>query len=429
MGRARDGESLDAIPSDSVNMIDIQASASVVVDDSGASPTVLFSLAYDPSSASAIVVGSSIIFPLAIPVDADDVLIHNSTLLLTATVQKITESEGDKTALEIKSFDSPNLFEGLRDDPHFNPKSLPVHRFPFEFKRPTAGSSASIPKFLQKSVRLLSPLRITPKIVHLNPSRSILAASIYNTLHDNEEKLINVLSVTANIPGVVLKPIVENYPLAMSAGDESRVLFDIFAMEDAEDAPSCEITFVVKWTTESEGLCGQVVVSKFHPDLPDSAIVLNRNVKEITSSPTLKGLDIAFRVLSPVLLRTVFTIEMTIVNKSSHSRNLNVSVPQKWAMKHEKKPIDAKVGTFTNLHMPAQEFVDRLLEAESQEAALICLENDLELGIITSNSCKSVHLHFIALRGNLHTIEALDIVDKSSGDRIELRKFMQVYAS
>ncbi|KAJ3011025.1 UNVERIFIED_CONTAM: hypothetical protein HDU68_001860 [Siphonaria sp. JEL0065] len=92
------------------------------------------------------------------------------------------------------------------------------------------------------------------------------------------------------------------------------------------------------------------------------------------------------------------------------------------------KEFDPVVGRFTNLHMPVTAFMSRLVDAECREASMFCLENNFELGNMAVGSCQSVHLHFIALRGNLHTIEAVDIVDVENGQVFELRKFMQVYA-
>ncbi|KAJ3063637.1 hypothetical protein HDU98_000552, partial [Podochytrium sp. JEL0797] len=70
-----------------------------------------------------------------------------------------------------------------------------------------------------------------------------------------------------------------------------------------------------------------------------------------------------------------------------------------------------------------------LFEGLIDEASLFCLENDFELGLPPVGACQSIHLHFIALRGNLHSIEAVDIVDVETGGVVELRKFMQVFAS
>ncbi len=61
------------------------------------------------------------------------------------------------------------------------------------------------------------------------------------------------------------------------------------------------------------------------------------------------------------------------------------------------------------------------------EASLVCLEGEVELSPLLASSCQTVNLHFIAIKGHLHTIDNIDLIDLETQKRTRIRNILQVF--
>ncbi|CAG8448199.1 2141_t:CDS:2 [Ambispora gerdemannii] len=77
--------------------------------------------------------------------------------------------------------------------------------------------------------------------------------------------------------------------------------------------------------------------------------------------------------------------------------------------------------------MEEAEFLKRYLEFETNEADIICLENNVRIGPLNPSTCESVSLHFIAIRESLHVIDLVQLVDNDTGFITNLRNVLEIY--
>ncbi|KAJ3286368.1 hypothetical protein HDU79_006550 [Rhizoclosmatium sp. JEL0117] len=456
-----------------------RASASGSTSASGSgSEAPLFSYAWRPKEAAPRVKDNVALFPLRVPLSLGRVSnrggladVADLRLSLTATVQPVLQNSNthvhNPDLCDPEDFDAANLFDGLVDDPFFNPNSLPNHRLPFQFRKHSLLHIVPTPKFVRKVLPLTSALRLSASVVHPNSQKMILSTQLLNSTLGQEASSIQVLSVTADMTDTVIQPLAnDSSPVDIHSGDESCFLFSVFKLDRSvgyssnvnnqsnieKYQPSAYLSFTVQWTSAVKGLQNQVFESKWYclfdayndksalisagKEEAKSVGVSNYDLSAISKGRAVpetvgNGLEISFRVMPPVQLRNVFTVEMLVVNSSPKSRKLRVSLPQQYIPKASADSIenfDPKIGRFTQLHMPVETFLNKLIESEAREANIFCLESNFDLGEIPVGSCQSIHLHFIALRGNLHTLEALNVIDEDDNKVIELRKFLQIYA-
>lgn len=73
------------------------------------------------------------------------------------------------------------------------------------------------------------------------------------------------------------------------------------------------------------------------------------------------------------------------------------------------------------------EFYKRYADFEKMEASLVCLEGEVELRALHPNSCQTVNLHFIAIKGHLHTIEKIDLIDLDSQKLFHIPSILQIF--
>ncbi|KAI9349688.1 hypothetical protein BDR26DRAFT_1004069, partial [Obelidium mucronatum] len=394
-----------------------------------------------------IVTENSILFPLRIPINMSTVSSRLAfsdgqelVLSINATVQPVMGNTNNDPKRSIsdcdaEDFDAVNLFDGLIDDPFFNPNSLPTHRLPFQFKKKQSLFQLGVlaaPKFIRQSLPLISPLRVDTSVVHPDSQKMILTVDVSNILDEclfvaESDVPICILGVDADLSNSVIKPLANlAYPVAAHSGDQLSFLFNIFKLDrtigysnsvappsaqSSARKPSNVLSLTVKWTADMKGLRNQIFESKWYCLFDESSAMISGSLpsgKENARSVGLShydlsaiskgkvdvvdsGLEISFRVMPPVYLRSVFTVEMLVVNTSPKARTLRVTIPQKSLFESgmEDEEFDPKVGRFTKLHMPVGAFMKRLVAAECREASMFCLENNFDLGYMPIGSCQS----------------------------------------
>ncbi|KAJ3054598.1 hypothetical protein HK097_001326 [Rhizophlyctis rosea] len=136
-------------------------------------------------------------------------------------------------------------------------------------------------------------------------------------------------------------------------------------------------------------------------------------------------------VTTPSILRKVFTVQAFVVNRSSRDRNLTLVVPNPHKEKHVSTHPSSvpKDGDVFGVHMLAEEFLKRYQDVEKHEASIVCLENYVELRSLAPGTCQTVNLHFIAVKGHLHRIERVQVLDRDTNHAVDLRNVLDVYVT
>ncbi|KAL3901120.1 MAG: hypothetical protein SGCHY_000840 [Lobulomycetales sp.] len=144
-----------------------------------------------------------------------------------------------------------------------------------------------------------------------------------------------------------------------------------------------------------------------------------------------------------VRLNQVFTMQVLLVNTGDTPRNLRVCVPDKYT----RAPLpatrcDARVPMLeaaavlpTNsakqqpvgIVLDPHGFYSRYMEFEKREASIVCLEEETTLSPLAGKSCVTCNLHFVPIKGQLHTIKELIIVDLDSGEQDTIHNGLSVF--
>ncbi|KAJ3128462.1 hypothetical protein HK098_004357 [Nowakowskiella sp. JEL0407] len=171
--------------------------------------------------------------------------------------------------------------------------------------------------------------------------------------------------------------------------------------------------------------------SSVPPPLP-----LKNNV-EMNLNDQIEGLSISFSVENPVYLRKLFSIQTFLVNNSNHVRYLTLRVPNQFGKLNDPPSRPTSQSTTTpiplyelaNVSMNFEEYETRWTESERQEASLVCLENNIRLGPLLPGACQSVNLHFIPIKGHIHVIELIQVVDHDLRRIIDLSNVLMVHVN
>ncbi|CAG8510321.1 4329_t:CDS:2 [Paraglomus brasilianum] len=147
------------------------------------------------------------------------------------------------------------------------------------------------------------------------------------------------------------------------------------------------------------------------------------------------GVVVSFSVDSKVIIGKVFTITVFIVNRSKHVRRFTVVVPNRRRPSESAKnlppiPVGVKSTTQNNQlepYMEETEFLRRHTDFGTNETGIICLENNVRIGPLSSSTCETTKLHFIAIRESLHVIDLIQLVDNDTGFITNLRSVLEVY--
>ncbi|KAI8614811.1 hypothetical protein BC830DRAFT_351782 [Chytriomyces sp. MP71] len=133
-------------------------------------------------------------------------------------------------------FDSPNLLDGLSDDPYFNPNALPVHSLPFQLKRQSVANLFQVPLIVNKSIPLLSCFALTLRAFEASSTTVILRASLINLVPVSEACSVKVMSLVPEIPGQTIKSICAGaFPAELLAGDEACFVFNALKLSNGSN--------------------------------------------------------------------------------------------------------------------------------------------------------------------------------------------------
>jgi len=154
--------------------------------------------------------------------------------------------------------------------------------------------------------------------------------------------------------------------------------------------------------------------------------------------PIFQELMVAIQAPSPVPLNSIFTLNITVTNFGSKTRDLSVVIgPIKNEIlatslnvdQDEEKFIESKVKVppppdMTKLSMQPLEYFDSRVQNQPN---IICLEKSLRLGSLNPKSSLSTNLQFIALKEGLMYLDKISLVDSVERKAYEVTGGRQVY--
>ncbi|KAG9302788.1 hypothetical protein G9A89_009565 [Geosiphon pyriformis] len=170
------------------------------------------------------------------------------------------------------------------------------------------------------------------------------------------------------------------------------------------------------------------------PTIPDNDVlsavgngILAATPKRPAEMEVSDGVVVSFSVESKVIIGNVFNIQVFIVNRSKHVRRFTVVVPNRrrpndsaiknlppipvvGKLSHPAEALGHGSANTVEAFMEETEFLKRYLEFETNEADIICLENNVRMGPLNPSTCESISLHFIAVRESLHVIDLVQLI-------------------
>lgn len=171
-------------------------------------------------------------------------------------------------------------------------------------------------------------------------------------------------------------------------------------------------------------------VPSFHKtsDLPTP---FSHKRAQSTSTALGSGIIVTFSLPNEqsVTRGSLFTLDVMIINKSRHLRNFELLLPHKRRIAHaSSRSIEGlrRVPTHRAI-MDDQEFVKRHGDMDADEAALVCLENNIRVGSLPPMSCQNLQLCLVGLQTGLHTLEHVQLRDEDTGFITNLRNVLGIW--
>ncbi|KAJ3143788.1 hypothetical protein HK101_003079, partial [Irineochytrium annulatum] len=333
---------------------------------------VIFSYAYSPHvPEQGVVKGEGCcLFPLRLPI---------------VTVQPLIPPTADRYPTAIfcdpVDFDSQNLFQGLTEgsvlfftlykeiipdryykDPHFNPENFPTHRLPYQYKRQSTLPSLPMPTVLRSSLPIISPLDLRPRLISTSTSL-MLSLVMSNSLQADTE--LNLESVACEFGGFSAASLGEvTYPLPLQASESVGVIFNLEPTEDLGRGGAAAAVFRrnlggggpitlhaipqalvghqadlclclrVQCSTNVSGTRGQTMSSRHHFRISTGGQRPNIRMETLEllpksgiDPPSLAGIEISMKVITPAAERKSFAVQAFFVNRTNRTRHFSLSVP------------------------------------------------------------------------------------------------------
>ncbi|KAI9361222.1 TRAPP trafficking subunit Trs65-domain-containing protein [Zopfochytrium polystomum] len=440
---------------------------------------VIFSYAYKPhlSSQQPIIGEGFCLIPLRLPIDSSKGKGSSAAatfLNLTVTVQSITSTSqnpaGYDSYCEENDFDAINLFDGLAEDPFFNPDSVPVHRLPYQYRRQSTSHPPVAPRVLRRSIPVVPLIALSVRLMSNVPNMVLVALSMKSQLE--EKYRVQIESLDASLSNSVMTQLGGvDFPASLTSWDAISLLFSASSLDElrpgltdpaqgrfAVQSPSSVVSspsvivddplsfkflsVSLRAASTVPGTFGQSIASKWHCALDSSALSstspqislsLSHGRRYNVSSripfgmsddldSILDGIEISFAAPPPIQLKKVFTVHVLVVNRSSKTRKLVIKVPQRPVKRPAQSP-----RPWRQLPMSQDDFVSSLGYSETNGSSAFCLDGHIELLPLPPKMCQSAHLHFVAIGGNLHNLDPLTILDADSGNSAEISDYLQLY--
>ncbi|KAJ3383222.1 hypothetical protein HDU92_004293 [Lobulomyces angularis] len=450
---------------------------------------LIYAYKYDiKSKSSKPIIGEKfIIFPLALPIDTTRIRpesLKQTEIIISVSVTqnsiKLNQSvniPGNGPLCDGEEFDSVNLFEGLIFDPNFNSKNVPKFCLSQQSKQKSINALPKIQKLTRKLISVKPFLSVQLTLASISSEEILMAMHIENAVEDPgvsytlKDFSVEMSNAVVNLEkGCVLSLPCEIYQqeqatffLKITQLEESDMQYfsnsevnklsaqSINSLVEANSAMNFLVDVKVEGVLNDLGLKKQKIVGKWYHQLDINSVrnstqrieVLPKYGTLFESSSNNKlmeyddidGLNtvkddvfISFSVSTFIKLNKIFSVQVLLVNNSTITKNLKLVIPSKYG-----KPIPNELDIkndldVINLVMKPDDFYNRFIDFEKREASLVCLEEEVFLPTLYPNTCESINLHFIPIKGRLHKIDNILVYDLDNKTNfIELKDVLQIY--
>ncbi|KAJ3024198.1 hypothetical protein HKX48_004471 [Thoreauomyces humboldtii] len=412
-------------------------------------------------------------FPIGIvkPKEADVSYRLEVIVSLTARSTRSKPEGGTAAMCDPDDFDSPNLLAGLAHDPYFNPAHLPSHYLPHHSRKHSIANPNMSPRIIQRSLPLEPLLSVHVTTVNIGPRQLALSIVVEHAPALTEAAVYNLEHVAVELAHALVRPVSPalwtGEPLHQK--ESLHLLFTITLLDPPPPSsaalpisPPSAYSSISSLGSISQtrdllikikgkcslvpGLSAQTISASWVMDLdgterhvePDYGTRphgVHERTAAASATDAAGGLTLAFSVAGPVTLRKMFTVQMVIVNCSSETYFLTVVIPTTANMTAangiaavRSPPIPRVSATSTDdnpknsldLNMSDQVFMTTYSALEKHKAAVVCLENNIELGPLRPAACETVNLHFVAIKGRHVLIDRLQLVDRRTGKVVDV---------
>ncbi|KAJ3102899.1 hypothetical protein HDU97_000212 [Phlyctochytrium planicorne] len=417
------------------------------------------------------------LFPLRVPIDVkkarpaeNKVRILGITVTIqqsafTVPLQAATTSTSE--LCDVEDFDYSNLFEALAEDSYFNPESFPVHRLPHQYRKQSSLKQQIAPKVLRVTLPIYPPLSLEVFLSRTSREENLISVGIKNLVSGVPSSAVTGLKLRklkVEVVNGVVSDQSQKLPMDLNPFDEATFLFTSTILEDIarnadagqaytlsqrqstvanDDIPSRQprplrasqaakdkfghatsslVSITIESTPSISGIRGQIISSKWlytldlNPADATSATSPPRPIstsKRAVASTRGVGVEVSFTVIPPVRIREVFTVQVFVVNRSKNELSLSLKVPRK---------------TKKDKSLPSKDFIQSYKMDDKYEAAIMCVENQIDFSNISPGSCETAHFHFIAIKGKFHVVEILQTLSSGSDqENVETKNVIQIH--
>jgi len=396
-----------------------------------------------------------------------------SIILSASLVQKTSEGFKNSDIANNEEYcnaeivTSPNHLEELWDETLNFPNSSKPLRL-YEYRR-TSYTDSIYSRTIQRSIALKPMIEVYLHSASIDTDEGILSVEIQchssNTSIPIELKQLNVDITNAVVTRYTSNNNDDEFPVVLQPEDRLYLLYHTSLLEDNSKSSMVgmgqaiqnnfknglhSVLISIQGTPIVDGVHNQVINSKFYSSMNfiPGNISTGVGVEGIITQPGIsttqralekfnsddqeklknEGITISFSVTSAATFYKIFTIQLFIVNRSNKTRNFTVVIPSKLDEQKKKALYDNSKVTSkeVGLAMKSEEFLRRWAENEKLESSLICLENNINLGALYPNTCQNINLHFIAIRGQIHTLKLVQLTDNESNMVMNIRNALQI---
>ncbi|TPX44389.1 hypothetical protein SeMB42_g04338 [Synchytrium endobioticum] len=424
----------------------------------------VFSYTYNPAlpgSQPMVLPDGTCIFPLRGVIDVTKV--KGNKLEITHSITSVTVRQrprnhivdpqsADADLVDPEELEAVNLLEGLHDDPLFDPKSLPCHCLPSQ--RRLSQRMPIYPIQCRKVTLTQIPLSVSVTTMSTSPSSILLSITLESNIQ--EAVAFDITAVKLEVSNSVVRPVGRKSgdKMRLDAHDQLSLIFSITlidVVEPAKESTSTEdkvsrtssmssfmetpekrlVTVSVDAVPYLAGLHRQTLNSRWftYLDLADpksnvksGPLVFNWRLLEVPSRRKIneeildslddgQGISVSFSLMSPAYLRKVFSVTVFVVNRSQKIRHLSFVVPNECRTFSWPSPDHAEHSARKTVHLPTEDVLQGYLSVSKRDASLVCLDNQIRLTPMSPNTTQTFNLHYIALRGHLHTLGTVELID------------------
>ncbi|KAJ1554375.1 hypothetical protein HK405_005248, partial [Cladochytrium tenue] len=302
---------------------------------------------------------------------------------------------------ETEDFDAVNLFAGLAEDPLFNQDSLPVHRLPFQYRRQTAQMHSVPPKIFKRTLPVTPPLSVSLQMVNSVPNKCLMALSLKTLLDDKAAVTIQRLN-TEMSDCIISSMGAPGCPLELKSWDCVSLLYSVTSMGDLRPGLNAS-------GPQRDG--GRSNVAYPPADFGGSGSApgfLSVSLDLSCSLPGTRGQRMSSRwhvLVEPRLLGSV--VPHVSLSLSPGRRFL---VPPPLPL-----PLPTRLSRWPS--SPAMEYTGDL------EVSFALLD------FRASSTYRETlaHLHFVAVGGDFHTLDTVEIIDDDTGDVACISDYLTIY--